>query len=285
MRTELVIVTGLSGAGRSTAARALENVGFYVVDNLPQTLLLEMAALAEEAGEAARRTAVVLDVRSLAFSTDLVGAVAQLRSSGYDPRLIFVEAADEALVRRFEGVRRTHPLQDSGRLLDGITAERKLLSDVRAEADVVIDTTLLNPNQLRHRIEQLFAPDRQTPDVTVLSFGFKYGLPADADLVVDMRFLPNPHWVPELRPHNGLDPDVRDYVLQQDGASDFLDRYADVVATLMPGYRREGKHHVTLAVGCTGGKHRSVASVEALVKRLQARGIGAHAVHRDVGRE
>ncbi len=226
---DLIIVTGLSGAGRSTVARALENVGYYVVDNLPQALMVTMAELAHESGGQARRTAMILDVRSRAFSTDLTGAVADLRGRGFRPRVLFVDASDDELIHRFESVRRTHPLQGEGRLADGIAAERALLLDARGEADLTIDTTLLNVNQLRARVEELFAGDQLALQITVLSFGFKYGLPADADLVVDMRFLPNPHWVPELRPLTGRDPAVSAYVLGQPGATSFLDRYADLV--------------------------------------------------------
>ncbi|HET6214648.1 MAG TPA: RNase adapter RapZ, partial [Micromonosporaceae bacterium] len=204
--TDLVIVTGVSGGGRSTVARALENVGFYVVDNLPQALLLDMAELAYEAGGAAKHTAMVLDVRSRRFSIDLAGAIRSLRERGFQARVVFVDADDEVLIRRFENVRRPHPLQADGRLADGITAERELLAEAREQADVLIDTSHLNVNQLRARVEELFgAEDSRRLKVTVLSFGFKYGLPPDADFVLDARFLPNPFWIPELRDHTGRD--------------------------------------------------------------------------------
>ncbi|PZM88430.1 MAG: RNase adapter RapZ, partial [Actinobacteria bacterium] len=216
--TQLVVVTGLSGGGRSTVARALENVGFYVVDNLPQALLLDMAELAMRAGGAARRTAMVLDVRSRAFSTDLVGAIQSLKDRGFQPRVVFVDADDEVLIRRFESVRRSHPLQGDGRLTDGIAAERELLAGAREQADVIIDTTHLNVNQLRRRVEELFGgEDALRLRVTVLSFGFKYGLPPDADFVLDARFLPNPYWVPELRDRTGREAPVSEYVLGQQG--------------------------------------------------------------------
>ena len=281
-----MIVTGVSGGGRSTVARALENVGYYVVDNLPQALMLDMAQLAFEAGGAARRTAMVLDVRSRAFSTDLAGAVRALHERGFSPRVVFVDADDEVLIRRFESVRRSHPLQGDGRLADGIAAERKLLEEAREQADVIIDTSHLNVNQLRRRVEELFGgEDVRRLRITVLSFGFKYGLPPDADYVMDARFLPNPFWVPRLRPQTGLSAEVSEYVLAQDGATEFLDRYAAALQPVLAGYVRENKRYVTIAVGCTGGKHRSVALVEELAKRLREPGIAVTTLHRDLGQE
>ncbi|WFE42724.1 RNase adapter RapZ [Micromonospora sp. WMMD998] len=284
--TSLVVVTGLSGGGRSTVARALENVGYYVVDNLPQALLLDMAELASKAGGAARRTAMVLDVRSRAFSTDLAGAIRELRERGFQPRVVFVDADDEVLIRRFESVRRSHPLQGDGRLADGIAVERALLEEARDQADVIIDTSHLNVNQLRRRVEELFGgEDARRLRITVLSFGFKYGLPPDADFVMDARFLPNPYWVPELREHTGREEAVSAYVLGQEGADGFVTGYADLVNATTAGFEREGKRYLTVAVGCTGGKHRSVAIAEELAARLRASGIAAHAQHRDLGRE
>jgi UPF0042 nucleotide-binding protein len=284
--TDLVVVTGLSGGGRSTVARALENVGFYVVDNLPQALMLDMAQLAFEAGGAARRTAMVLDVRSRAFSTDLAGAVRALKDRGFSPRVVFVDADDEVLIRRFESVRRSHPLQGDGRLADGIAAERKLLEEAREHADVIIDTSHLNVNQLRRRVEELFGgEDARKLRITVLSFGFKYGLPPDADFVMDARFLPNPFWVPELREQTGREEAVSNYVLGQDGAGDFVGTYAALINATAAGFEREGKRYLTVAVGCTGGKHRSVAIAEELSARLRDVRLSAHTSHRDLGRE
>lgn len=284
--TDLVIVTGVSGGGRSTVARALENVGYYVVDNLPQTLLIEMAELAYAAGGTARKTAMVLDVRSRAFSTDLTGAVKALRDRGFNPRIVFVDAEDKTLIRRFESVRRAHPLQGDGRLSDGIEAERELLLDAREQADVLIDTTHLNVNQLRSRVEEMFAgEDARRLKVTALSFGFKYGLPPDADFVLDARFLPNPYWVPELKELTGCDADVSRYVLGQHGARTFVETYARLINATAPGFEREGKRYLTVAVGCTGGKHRSVAIVEELARRLREVRLSATAQHRDLGRE
>jgi UPF0042 nucleotide-binding protein len=284
--TDLVIVTGVSGGGRSTVARALENVGYYVVDNLPQALMLDMAELTHRAGGAAQRTAMVLDVRSRAFSTDLAGAVQALKDRGFTPRVVFVDADDEVLIRRFESVRRSHPLQGTGRLAEGIAAERELLAEAREAADVLIDTSHLNVNQLRNRIEELFGgEDARRLRVTVLSFGFKYGLPPDADFVLDARFLPNPYWVPELRDHTGLDEDVSAYVLGQGGASAFVETYARLINTTAPGFEREGKRYLTVAIGCTGGKHRSVAIAEELARRLRELRVTASPSHRDLGRE
>jgi UPF0042 nucleotide-binding protein len=284
--TDLVIVTGVSGGGRSTVARALENVGYYVVDNLPQALMLNMAELAFEAGGAAKHTAMVLDVRSRAFSTDLAGAVRALRDRGYSPRVLFVDADDEVLIRRFENVRRSHPLQAEGRLSEGILAERELLVEARESADIVIDTSHLNVNQLRARVEELFAgEDNRRLRVTVLSFGFKYGLPPDADFVVDARFLPNPYWVPELREHTGRDEAVSQFVLGQRGANAFVETFVRLVGSTAPGFEREGKRYLTVAVGCTGGKHRSVAIAEEMARRLRETRLAANAQHRDLGRE
>ncbi|WP_239134101.1 RNase adapter RapZ [Rugosimonospora africana] len=284
--TDLVIVTGVSGGGRSTVARALENVGYYVVDNLPQALMLDMAELAHRAGGTARHTAMVLDVRSRAFSTDLGGAVQALKERGYTPRVVFVDADDEVLIRRFENVRRSHPLQGDGRLAEGIAAERELLREAREAADVLIDTSHLNVNQLRSRVEELFGgEDARRLRVTVLSFGFKYGLPPDADFVLDARFLPNPYWVPELRDHTGQEPDVSRYVLGQRGAVTFVETYARLINATAPGFEREGKRYLAVAVGCTGGKHRSVAIAEELARRLRELRVVANAQHRDLGRE
>jgi UPF0042 nucleotide-binding protein len=284
--SDLVVVTGVSGGGRSTVARALENVGFYVVDNLPQALLVDMAELASRAGRAVRRTAVVLDVRSRVFSVDLTGAMRALADRGFPAQLVFVDADDEVLIRRFESVRRQHPMQGEGRLPDGIAAERKLLQEARDQADIVIDTTHLNENQLRARVEELFGEeDTRRLRVTVLSFGFKYGLPPDADFVLDARFLPNPHWVPQLREHTGRHSDVSAYVLGRRGARTFVETCARLVNATAPGFEREGKRYLTVAIGCTGGKHRSVAIAEELAGRLRQLRVGAHAHHRDLGRE
>lgn len=286
VQPDVVIVTGLSGAGRSTAAKCLEDLGWFVVDNLPPSLLSTMVELgARSLGEVAK-LAVVVDVRSRAFSTDLRGALTDLDRAGTNARVLFLEASDDVLVRRFESVRRMHPLQGDDRVLDGIAAERELLRDLRVDADLVVDTSSLNVHQLRAAIDATFSVEHSTAlRATVLSFGFKYGLPVDADMVADVRFLPNPHWIPELRPMNGTDAEVSDYVLALEGADEFLRLYEDLLHVVGAGYRREGKRYLTLAIGCTGGKHRSVAITRELAKRLEASGVQTRVVHRDLGRE
>jgi UPF0042 nucleotide-binding protein len=283
---EVVVVSGLSGAGRSTAAKCLEDLGYYVVDNLPPELIAAMVDLGSRTSGGVTRIAVVVDVRSRAFSADLRSVIGELDERGYRPRVLFLEASDEVLVRRFESVRRAHPLQGGGRLVDGIAAERALLHDLHSVADLVVDTSHLSVHDLRRQIEREFSGDA-TPELraTVLSFGFKYGLPLDADLVADVRFLPNPHWIPELRPLSGQDPGVRDYVLSQEGAAPFLDVYAELLRLVGAGYQREGKRYLTLAIGCTGGKHRSVAMAEEIAKRLVGDGVQTTVAHRDLGRE
>ncbi len=283
---EVVLVSGLSGAGRSTAAKCLEDLGYFVVDNLPPELISTMVALGSRSQGAVTRIAIVVDVRSRAFSADLRDVIVGLDRRGNRPWVLFLEATDDVLVRRFEGVRRQHPLQGAGRLVDGIKAERGLLRGIAGEADLIIDTSVLNVHELRRKMEAAFGTEAPPPlRATVLSFGYKYGLPVDADLVVDVRFLPNPHWIPELRELTGRDPEVRDYVLSQSGASEFLDLLHTMLQLVGAGYQREGKRYLTLAVGCTGGKHRSVAMAEQLAAGLERDGVHSEIVHRDLGRE
>ena len=284
---EVTLVSGLSGAGRSTAAKVLEDLGWFVVDNLPPELIATMVDLGVRARGEITRIAVVMDVRSRAFSADLRSVLKDLDARGYKPRLLFLEAADPVLVRRFEQVRRSHPLQGDGRLVDGIAAERALLGPLRDAADLIVDTSTVSVPALRLMLERAFGEHvPQATRVSIVSFGFKYGLPMDADLVVDLRFLPNPHWIPELRDHTGRDADVRDYVLSQEGALEFVDRYLELLAMVSGGYRREGKRYLTLAVGCTGGKHRSVAISEEIGRRLaEVDGMAVRVTHRDLGRE
>jgi UPF0042 nucleotide-binding protein len=279
---EIVIITGMSGAGRSTAANALEDLGWYVVDNLPPALLPTLLDLADRASLAG--VAAIVDVRSAGFSTDLKSAISALAARGVSPQVVFLEASDSALVQRFENVRRPHPMQGPGTIIDGIAAERELLREVRGDSDIVLDTSSLNVHELRTRMHAYFAGESATgPRLNIVSFGYKYGVPVDADLVADCRFLPNPHWVPKLRALTGRDAEVRDYVLDQPGAEDFLDAYMRVLEISLPGFEREGKRYVTLAVGCTGGKHRSVAIAEQIAARLRGREVTVS--HRDLGRE
>lgn len=284
---EVAVVSGLSGAGRSTAAKVLEDLGWFVVDNLPPELISTMVELGSRSQGVVTRVAVVMDVRSRAFTDDLAAVIKDLDARGYRPKVLFLEATDAELIRRFEQVRRSHPLQGDGRLADGIAAERALLAPLRDEADLTLDTTGVSVHQLRAKIESAFGTEAAARTrITVLSFGYKYGLPMDADLVVDVRFLPNPFWIPELRDLAGTDAEVRNYVLSQEGAEEFLDRYYELLRLIGGGYRREGKRYLTLAVGCTGGKHRSVAISEALAARLdEEEGTTVKVVHRDVGRE
>jgi UPF0042 nucleotide-binding protein len=283
----VAVVTGLSGAGRSTAAKVLEDLGWFVVDNLPPELIATMVERGAQASGAVTKVAVVMDVRSRAFTDDLSAVIKDLDARGYKPRVLFLQASDAVLVRRFEQVRRGHPLQGDGRLVDGIAAERQLLGPLRAEADLIVDTSGLSVHQLRATIEDAFGGESSTRTrVTVLSFGYKFGLPMDADMVMDVRFLPNPFWIPELRELTGRDAEVRDYVLSQEGCGEFLDRYHELLRLVTVGYHREGKRYLTLAVGCTGGKHRSVAISEELASRLAAEdGVTVKVVHRDLGRE
>ncbi|MFT4287632.1 RNase adapter RapZ [Nocardioides sp.] len=283
---ELVVVTGMTGAGRSTAAKELEDLGYFVTDNLPPSLLPEVVRLVNESRGVRQPVAVVVDVRSGSFFDELETALAK-GVTGRQTTLVFLDATDEVLVRRQEAARRPHPLQGTDRLLDGLQRERVAIAELRAIADIVIDTSALNVHQLTDRIAQAFGtPDTTKLRVSVVSFGFKYGIPVDADFVADMRFLPNPHWVPELRGGNGRDnPAVAEYVYSRPGAQEFLDGYVPVLAGVAEGYVREGKRFMRVAIGCTGGKHRSVAMAEEIAQRLRARGLVARAIHRDLGRE
>lgn len=284
---DVVLVTGLSGAGRGTAAKVLEDLGWYVADNLPPELIARMVELGLAAGSRITQLAVVMDARSKGFTGDLDWVRNELATRNITPRVLFMEASDDILVRRYENNRRSHPLQGDLTLAEGIAAERSMLAPVRASADLVVDTSMLSVRALRETIERAFGGEA-VPDtsVTVESFGFKYGLPMDADMVMDVRFLPNPHWVDELRRHTGQHPAVRDYVLGQPGAEHFLDTYHELLGLVVDGYRREGKRYMTVAIGCTGGKHRSVAMAEALAARLDSGArLSVRVLHRDLGRE
>ncbi len=282
---ELVVVTGMTGAGRSTAAKELEDLGFFVVDNLPPELVADVVRLVDDKQGISQPVAAVVDVRAGVFFESLREQLA-VEFPTRRTTLLYLEASDDILVRRQEAARRPHPLQGSGRLLVGIHREREVMADLRGDADVVIDTTSLNVNQLKSYVARAFGtPEAVRLRITVVSFGFKYGVPVDADLMADMRFLPNPHWVPELRPRTGQDPDVAAYVKDRPDAEEFLERYLPVIETVGDGYLREGKRFMTVAIGCTGGKHRSVAMSEEIVTRLRAIGLEADATHRDMGRE
>jgi UPF0042 nucleotide-binding protein len=263
----------------------LEDLGWFVVDNLPPQLLDDLVA-SVAAREEASRLAVVVDVRGGSRFDILEAEIAGLRDGGNNVRVLFLEATDETLVRRFESNRRPHPLQGGGRVLDGLKREREALANLRGGADLVIDTSSLNVHDLRRKIEAAFRPEEDVKlRATVMSFGFKYGIPVDADLVADMRFLPNPFWVPELREHTGQEADVSDYVTNHPEAREFLDKYTELLDLVADGYLREGKQYVTIAIGCTGGKHRSVAMTEHLAARLVKQGMETLVVHRDLGRE
>jgi RNase adapter protein RapZ len=282
---EVVIVTGMTGAGRSTAAKELEDLGYYVVDNLPPSLLREVVQLVDESRGLDQPIAVVVDVRSGSFFESLQSNLAH-HSLGRRTTLVFLDATDDVLVRRQEAARRPHPLQGSGRLIEGLRRERSVLANLRADADLVIDTSDLNVHQLTDRIADSFGtPDQMRLKVTMISFGFKYGIPIDADYVADMRFLPNPYWVPELRGKTGRSDDVSDYVLGQKGAREFVDSYVELLTGVAGGYLTEGKRFMSVAIGCTGGKHRSVAMTETIAGRLRALGHSVGVVHRDLGRE
>ncbi|MBP6083944.1 MAG: RNase adapter RapZ [Candidatus Planktophila sp.] len=288
MNQEVLILTGMSGAGRSTVAHALEDLGWYVVDNLPPTLLSDL--IKQGVQSELKSLAVVVDVRGGKFFDELASSLSELKKSGANFRVAFLDATDQALVQRFESTRRPHPLQGKGRIVDGIAAEREKLQDLLSQADVVIDTSNLNVHQLEKRTAEIFAQGlTQSVRVNVLSFGYKYGIPVDADLVLDCRFIPNPHWIPELRPLTGLDDKVKENVLANAGVSDFVQSYVSVINQMLPGYMREGKKYLTVAIGCTGGRHRSVSVAREIASQLDGERNGftvsAHASHRDVGRE
>ena len=283
---EILIVTGMSGAGRSTVANALEDLGWYVVDNLPLSMLTTLADMADKSSGALQRFAAVVDVRGRDLLHSVQETVAEL-SEKARVRIIFLDATDEVLVRRYEAVRRPHPLQDDGSLLDGIRLERERLHELRSISDVIIDTSRFNVHQLSNETRELFsAADTPKLSILVQSFGFKYGAPTDVDWMVDMRFLPNPFWQPDLRPLTGMDTSVAEYVLSQEGAVEFIDHFVQALTPVLQGYQRENKRHASIAVGCTGGKHRSVATSREIADRLsRIPGVQVSLRHRDLGRE
>ena len=285
-RPRLAIITGLSGAGRTTVAKVLDDLGFFVIDNMPPALLERVVELAAAPGSSIDRVALVVDVRGREFFGDLHENLEEVRRRGLEPRMVFLEAADETLVKRYEAARRPHPLAGRDRIVDGIERERAMLADLRAEADLVVDTTDSNVHELRERITDAFG---RTNDarmvVNVVSFGFKNGAPRDADIVLDVRFLPNPHWVDELRPLSGIDEEVRNYVFGQPMTAEFLDRLLPLFDMMVPAFVADGKRYLTVAIGCTGGKHRSVALAESLGAHIARLGVSVQVEHRDRERE
>jgi RNase adapter protein RapZ len=279
---EIVLITGLSGAGRSAAADVLEDLGWYVVDNLPTTLINTIIDLAAKPGSDIGRLALVAGRRH----DELLRHVGEVRAGGHQATVVFLDASTVELVRRYDATRRRHPLADQADgLVESIQLEREQLDPARAAADLVIDTTDLNVHQLKERLVSAFAESSDSRlQVSVESFGFKHGLPLDADMVMDVRFLPNPHWQPDLRPLTGHDPKVRDYVLETATGSDFVDRFDDLLSSLLPQYENEGRAYLTVAIGCTGGRHRSVAIAEELAGRIRDRGVAVRVIHRDVSR-
>jgi len=279
------IVTGMSGAGRSEAAHALEDIGYFVIDNMPPALIPKMVELAGSGGQEVQNIALVVDVRGGVYFDQLSDALRDLAKRGIDYRILFLTASDDALLRRYELERRAHPLAD--RILDGISKERAMLRAVRETADLVIDTTSLTVHELRTRIVANFArgPREERMKTTVVSFGFKHGLPVDADVVLDVRFLPNPHWEDDLRPLPGSDQKIRDYVLDKDQTTDFLARVRTLLDGMVPGFLQEGKRYLTIAIGCTGGRHRSVVIADEIAEMLRAQSLPVEVRHRDVGRE
>ena len=286
MRPQLAMITGLSGAGRTAAAKVLEDLGYFVIDNLPPSLIGRVVDLATAPGSSVDQVALVVDVRGRQFFGDLRDALADLRQRDLAPRVLFLEASDEALVKRYEAARRAHPLSGQDRVVDGIARERELLADLRAEADLVIDTTDTNVHELRDRLVDAFGGGARDQLVAnVVTFGFKNGTPRDADILLDVRFLPNPHWRDELRPYTGLDQPVRDFVMGQPETGEFLQRLFELFDVMVPAFIKEGKHYLTIGIGCTGGKHRSVVLGEALAAHIRSLGVAVRVEHRDRSKE
>ena len=280
---DVTVITGLSGAGRSEAAKALEDLGWFVIDNLPPTLIRRFLTLALAPGNDIHRVALVIDARGGTFFGEAVKELEKVRRDVSNFRLVFLEASDDALVRRFDASRRLHPLATDAPVAVGIQRERELMSGFRDGADLIVDTSDMSVRDLRTKLGAYFegAGPADVLKTTVISFGYKFGLPLDADIVLDCRFLPNPHWVPELRELTGLQEPVRDYVLEQDSTRDFLDRTRDLFAVLLPGYQSEGRHYLTIAIGCTGGRHRSVVLAEEIARFIEEKGFGVKVIHRD----
>lgn len=282
---ELVVITGMSGAGKTVAMQSFEDMGYFCVDNMPPSLLPKFWELVKESGKITK-IALVIDLRSRAFFDEIMSAIAGLDNTSFiTTKILFLEASDDALVSRYKETRRTHPLAGEGRIYDGIIAERRLLQDIKTRAQKVIDTTNLSPRKLREEIMQAFSTGSEGVfTIQVMSFGFKYGIPIDADVVMDVRFLPNPHYIPELRPLTGLDEPVYDYVMSQPEAKTFYHKLMDLLDFSIPGYKKEGKSSVTIAIGCTGGQHRSVAFAERIGRELLSDSYNVTISHRDKDR-
>ena len=283
---DVTVVTGMSGAGRSATADVLEDLGFFVIDNLPPALIPKVAELGRD--RQGSRFALVVDTRAGEYLPDLESALAELRETGARTRVLFLDAADEVLVRRFDETRRRHPVAESHRVSEGIARERELLEEIKGQADIVIDTSELNVHELRDRLRELFGEPAGAPSglqISVVSFGYKHGLPLDVDLVFDCRFLPNPHWIESLRPLPGTDPKVRRYVMKQEETQAFLEELSNLFELLLPAYVREGKSYLSIGVGCTGGRHRSVVIAAEIARLLERIGFPARVHHRDLERE
>ncbi|NEG70978.1 RNase adapter RapZ [Bifidobacterium ramosum] len=286
---EVLLITGMSGAGRSHAADSVEDMGWYVVDNIPPKLLVPLVDMMTQgggrSGSGVHKLAAVIDVRSREYFDDLSAVLSHLDDLGVKTRILFLDASNDVLIKRYESVRRPHPLQHGNRLIDGIMEERALLANLKERADMVIDTSALSIHQLSTKLyEGMLGSGPKTVSVHIFSFGFKYGVPLDADFVADVRFLPNPFWVPSLRELTGQDKPVADYVLSSEGATAFLDAYEQAILVALRGYAQEDKHFVTIAIGCTGGQHRSVAMSEALAARLRAHGLAVSVSARELQR-
>ena len=286
LEVKFTIITGLSGAGRSEAAKVFEDLGYFVIDNLPPALIEKMAELVVHRTSKIKQVALVVDARGGEFFAELDKELSELKDRGIEYRILFLEASDQVLVRRFEASRRKHPLE-SERITEGIAEERLLMRQLRDQADVILDTSNVNVHELRNKISSLFAEaaPKSGIAVNIISFGYKHGLPLDADMVFDCRFLPNPHWVEDLRPLNGTNRKVRGYVLTAEGAEEFLGKIRQLLGFLLPGFVTEGRHYLTIGIGCTGGKHRSVVVADEVARYLQERGFPSTVVHRDLGKE
>jgi len=280
----IVVITGMSGSGKSTAVRALEDEGFYCIDNLPVRLFRQFVELIEKSGETFKGVVLVTDIRGRDLSTGIVESFRELRSVGHELEVLFFDASDEVLIRRFAETRRRHPADEHCTVPEGIRIERERLAALRQNATLVIDTSEFNVHQLKEQVIRIIKGEQGSSHFTVeiISFGFRYGVPLDANLVMDVRFLPNPHFVPELRPYSGLEPQVRNFVLEQQDTKVFLDQFLSLLQFLIPAYRREGKSYLTIAIGCTGGRHRSVAITQAAASRFETLGLKVRISHRDI---